>query len=135
MIAPNDRGRPGGGGLQSQHPGDGAAHGQGNPPERLDIVGHRPVARLWRSKLTEAQAACAQRRARVLAHPDLAARLCAPPLGYRSPEGWNGFVPPRLCGEQLNASVVRRALVDLATEAMRRAAVPEGVADGDALGG
>jgi hypothetical protein len=35
-----------------------------------------------------------QRRASVLAHPDLAARLTQPPLNYARPDQWNGYIPP-----------------------------------------
>lgn len=30
----------------------------------------------------------------VLGQPDLAARLCAPPLDFKQPEQWNGYIPP-----------------------------------------
>lgn len=83
------------------------------------------------------------RRERVLRHPDLAARLCAPPLNYARPEQWNGFVPPRetqaqmadnlrspdghpnQAGEHtqptmLNPSARRAALVAICQEAMAR---------------
>jgi hypothetical protein len=43
-----------------------------------------------------ASSECAERRARVLKHPDLAKRLTEPPLGYSDPAHWNGWVPPRL---------------------------------------
>ncbi len=42
----------------------------------------------------EARAAAAERRRRVLAHPDLAQRLTERPLGFMRPEMWNGYVPP-----------------------------------------
>ncbi len=89
-------------------------------PDGLDLVGRAPVARLWRTKVSEAHTEAQQRRARVLAHPDLAERLCSSPLDYRAPEQWTGFVPPRLWGDQLNTSPQRRALVNLAAEALRR---------------
>jgi hypothetical protein len=55
--------------------------------------------------MTEHQAAAVFRRAeaetavtreRVLAYPDLAGRLTRPPLNFKRPEQWNGYVPPRL---------------------------------------
>ncbi len=42
----------------------------------------------------EARAAAAERRRRVLAHPDLAQRLTERPLGFPRPEMWNGYIPP-----------------------------------------
>lgn len=35
------------------------------------------------------------RRERVLRFPDLAARLCEPPLNFKHPNQWNGYVPPQ----------------------------------------
>jgi len=35
-----------------------------------------------------------QRRAAVLAQPDLAAELTRPPLNFTRPEHWNGYIPP-----------------------------------------
>ncbi len=43
---------------------------------------------------TDARRAADERRRRVLAHPDLAQRLTARPLGFQRPEQWNGYVPP-----------------------------------------
>jgi len=95
---------------------------------------------------------CAERRARVLKHPDLAKRLTEQPVGYSDPAHWNGWVPPRVTdpggpgdsllmarldrgggfsyrfnqlgyrtvGEQANDSPRRAALVEIATEALRR---------------
>ncbi len=42
----------------------------------------------------EARAAAAERRRRVLAHPDLAQRLTQQPLNFSSPGRWTGYVPP-----------------------------------------
>jgi hypothetical protein len=96
-----------------------------------------------------ARADDAARRTRVLAHPDLAAKLLKPPIGYRErPDQWTGYVPPKLlaedicgpdcgrnCGQgaqhlaRVNTSPRRKALVDIAAEAMRRER------DGVAVGG
>src|SRR5262245_5922729 len=35
-----------------------------------------------------------RRRARVLAHPDIAKRLTELPLSYAQPEQWSGYIPP-----------------------------------------
>lgn len=68
----------------------------------------------------QARAECDARRARVLAHADLAARLTEPPLSYTQPQQWTGYVPPRTWGERLNTSPQRAALVEICTEAMCR---------------
>jgi hypothetical protein len=59
-------------------------------------------------------------RERVLRYPDLAQKLTEPPLRYANPRQWNGFIPPDVCGQQLNLSPRRDALWALATEAYRR---------------
>jgi hypothetical protein len=87
---------------------------------------------------------CAERRARVLKHPDLAKRLTELPIGYAKASQWNGWVPPQVIdleatrevlrdgkgfrnphgrlalGERQNDSPRRAALVDIAAEAWRR---------------
>jgi len=47
-----------------------------------------------RQAISDATNACQTRRARVLAHPDIAARLTWPPLDFTDPRKWNGYVPP-----------------------------------------
>jgi hypothetical protein len=59
-------------------------------------------------------------RARVLRYPDLAQKLCEPPLRYARPDQWSGFIPPDTCGQQLNTSTRRGALAELAQEAYER---------------
>lgn len=56
----------------------------------------------------------------VLRYPDLAARLCDPPLDYERPQQWNGYVPPETYGNALNLCPRREALVQLIQEAARR---------------
>lgn len=59
----------------------------------------------------EAASRARDRKARVKAHPDLAARLCRA-LGYTRFEQWSGFVPPaRDAGGRLNTSPVRVELL------------------------
>lgn len=97
----------------------------------------------------------AERRARVLRYPDLATRLTQPPLLFRRPEDWTGWVPPAAleveacpacrddpgkwgCNRpghtrRLNDSARRAALVEIAAEALRReekAPASPGGADG-----
>lgn len=117
-------------------PGDPASHADRTAPVAWSAaVGRRPLpgwCALWRRAITDGRQRCQARRARVLAYPDLAAALTAPLLGYPRPEAWNGYVPPKttpdprdewdggLAGEMLNRSPRRRALVDIASEALRR---------------
>lgn len=55
---------------------------------------------------------CKARRARVLAHPDIAARLCDPPMRYPTPEMWTGYIPGPTRGEDRpNYSPIRRQLL------------------------
>jgi len=87
------------------------------------IVAPAAVSR-WHELLAaaraEAGAACRERRAAVLAHPDLAARLCQPPIGYARPDQWNGYIPPATWREQHNDSPRRAALEVLYLEALHR---------------
>lgn len=69
------------------------------------------------------------RRARVLAHPDLAIKLTAAPLDYTEPGRWSGYVPPRMWAEQLNNSPRRAALVDICAEAAKRTTQKTGTTD------
>lgn len=66
--------------------------------------------------LTEANKA-RERRARVLAHPDLAGRLCDPPMRLSSPEVWTGHVPPArvdiLGSSRPNNSPNRRQIIEV----------------------
>lgn len=82
---------------------------------------------IWESLRAGAHAEAQARRARVLAHPDLAEALTEQPIGYARPEQWSGYVPPRTDAVRsqdgaapLNTSARRRALVELAAEALRR---------------
>jgi len=104
-------------------------------PEALEMANQRElnsrgvasaVSALWGDALAKGMQANAQRRARVLRHPDLAARLCQPPLGYSSPDHWNGFVPPRFLPADAsgrvrpNDSPERGALAEISAEAAAR---------------
>jgi hypothetical protein len=62
----------------------------------------------------------AARKKAVLAHPDLAVRLTAEPLGYAKPDQWNGFVPPEQFNGQHNDSPRRAALAELVAEVYAR---------------
>lgn len=98
-------------------------------------TGTAAVMQLWRQTIATSKRDSLARRARVLAHPDLAQRLTDPPLRLRSPERWSGWIPLRelpqeSCGHctssggrrcrgvahraRANDSPVRRQLVDIA---------------------
>lgn len=84
------------------------------PPARHDAtpavpVGPGPTA-LYAD---QARAECHRRRARVLAHPDIAHRLTRPPLGFKQPEQWTGYIPPEIHGDRRNDSQRRVALVQI----------------------
>jgi hypothetical protein len=67
----------------------------------------------------------AHRRGLVLSCPDLATKLTEPPLKYKTPEQWTGFIPPATqCSGAVNTTPVRPALLALVEEAERRAAKP-----------
>lgn len=57
---------------------------------------------------------CRARRARVLAHPDIAVRLTERPMNYPAPEFWTGYIPPAKRGDDRpNPSPIRRQLLDI----------------------
>lgn len=72
----------------------------------------------WRAGLEQARA----RRAMILRHPDLAAKLAELPLGPASPEQWTGAIPPELFNGVRNDSPRRPAILALLAEAERREA-------------
>lgn len=66
---------------------------------------------------TEASAA---RKALILRHDDLAARLTKQPLNYSHPDKWNGSMPPEMFNQVRNDSPIRVALLALVAEAEKR---------------
>jgi hypothetical protein len=63
----------------------------------------------------------AHRRALVLQHDDLAAKLTQQPMNFSAPEKWTGFIPPStVCSGALNTSPVRPALLALVHAAEQR---------------
>lgn len=79
-----------------------------------------------RSLREGAAADCARRRALVLRHPDLAARLTEPPLTHTTPEAWTGHIPPATFNGAPNNTPARNALLALVTEAEHRTTQPRG---------
>jgi hypothetical protein len=75
------------------------------------------AAAKWQAALAEARNDSKVNRAAVLAHPDLAAQLTQPPIGYDKPEQWNGYVPPPTFNGAHNDSHRREALAALVLEA------------------
>lgn len=130
------------------HHGDGDDllwSGVGTEGSRLDSLtpgAERGVMRLWRQAVAKSQEASQARRVRVLQQPDLTRRLTEPPLRLSDPARWSGWIPPKTlaedtcvnCGSgdprpicrgwphraRVNDSPVRRQLVEIAAEAMRR---------------
>jgi hypothetical protein len=71
-----------------------------------------------RKQAIAADSAVRERRAMVLRHRDLAARLCLPPLSYARPEQWNGYIP--VDGPSPKGPETRAALLDIEAEAWER---------------
>lgn len=82
--------------------------------------------RLWRTAARDAAKQTAEQRKLILAYPDIAARLCNPPLGYARPDQWTGYIPPAYDRENaigvtpLNDSPRRAALMELLEAAAER---------------
>lgn len=78
----------------------------------------------------EGIARAAHRRTRVLAYPDIAARLTQPPLRFTVPEMWEGHVPPAWLptkeGWKPNTSPARTALIDICKAVAEREEQQEG---------
>lgn len=99
-------------------------------------------SRQWQKAFEESRQASTERRARVLAHPDLAEQLTELPYAISDPARWSGWIPPRTLPEDLcpgcasgscdgrehtarpNRSPIRKQLVDIAAEALRREQQP-----------
>jgi hypothetical protein len=95
----------------------------------------------WRQECAAVRLENARRRDRVLAHPDLVARLVEV-LGLTDPARWSGWIPPKTLPEQecvecragscgsaghraaANRAYHRRQLVEIAGEAYRRETQP-----------
>lgn len=103
------------------------------------VSGTSPRSRMMAAAMQAAHEEAAARRERVLAHPDLRLKLTEAPIGYERPDQWNGYVPPKTDAEQscpdcrngikhcrnthmasANTSARRRALIEIAAEALRR---------------
>lgn len=65
----------------------------------------------WESYAAEEHRKNQARRTRVLAHPDLAQRLCDRPYSLPTPEMWTGYVPPDLWRERHNDSPIRAQII------------------------
>jgi len=74
--------------------------------------------RMWEDALAVAGMDCEERRAAVLSQPEIAARLREPPLEYKHPDQWNGFIPPELFDGERNGSPRREALVSILEDAV-----------------
>jgi len=98
------------------------------------------MAREWGDAQAQSVEESRARAARVLAYPDLVKRLAEQPAALRDPHKWNGWIPPRTvpeveCGDRCgvhqrpctnrhfapaNDSPIRKQLVEIAAEALRR---------------
>lgn len=72
--------------------------------------------------MKEGRTQAAERKALILRHPDLAAKLCEPPLGYQRPDQWSGAVPPETWNGVANDSPLRPVILQLLAEAEAREA-------------
>ncbi|MFD5031677.1 hypothetical protein ACFWM0_14865 [Streptomyces sp. NPDC058405] len=70
--------------------------------------------------MADAKAENARRRALVLRHEDLAAKLTEAPHRFTLPGHWTGYIPPATWNGAANTTPVRPALLALVTEAERR---------------
>jgi hypothetical protein len=90
--------------------------------------------RAWRIAAKAAREQSNEQRKLVLRYPDIAARLCEAPLGYKRPEQWTGYIPPARDAESemgavpLNTSRYRTALMDILEAAAERADSERGAA-------
>ncbi|GGV91958.1 hypothetical protein [Streptomyces massasporeus] len=88
------------------------------------------LGRFIKHHMAEAERAAAHRRGLVLRYPDIAAKLTEPPIGFTSPEKWNGYIPPATdCTGAMNTARCRPALLALVAEAERRLHQPQEVAE------
>lgn len=116
---------------------DGALRTIGNDTDSASVAADvdASFSRMWRDALAQSKQESRARRARVLAHDDLTKRLAQL---MSDPKQWSGWIPPRTLPEdtcthcargrrchgahraRVNDSPRRAALVEIATEALRR---------------
>lgn len=70
--------------------------------------------------MAQGRAAAARRKALVLKHADLAARLTAQPMNYQRPDQWAGALLPETWNGVANDSPLRPVVAELVAEAERR---------------
>ena len=83
------------------------------------------LGRFIKGHMMAARAEATHRRGLVLRYPDLAAKLAEPPIGFSSPEKWNGYIPPATWNQAMNTARCRPALLALVAEAERRLRQPQ----------
>lgn len=69
------------------------------------------IQRQVEEESAEERAKCQERRARVLAHPDIAAELLKPPFSASNPLFWSGYIPPAYHQGHHNDSPIRKQLI------------------------
>jgi hypothetical protein len=92
----------------------------------FQVVDDEPV-KPWIKLLADSKRETQERRKRILSYPDLAEKLMQPPLSLTDPAKWNGYISPKTLPssdgnpyDEVNDSPVRRQLVAIATEALKR---------------
>jgi hypothetical protein len=81
----------------------------------------------WRTAVHQGQARNRQQREIVLRYPDIAKRLCGPPMSLKEPRQWSGFIPDyweaedKLGRVRPNNSPVRAQLFEVFMAACERA--------------
>lgn len=70
-----------------------------------------------KASMAEGKRNADMRRALVLRHPDVAAKLLLWPLSYKQPEQWSGAMPPEQWGGHPNNAPERKAILALLAEA------------------
>lgn len=72
---------------------------------------------------------CQARRARVLAHPDIAAELLKPPFSASNPLFWSGYIPPAYHMGKHNDSPIRKQLIAVCNKVAEREGTAGNVAN------
>lgn len=76
---------------------------------------------------------CQARRARVLAHPDIAADLLKPPFSASNPLFWSGYIPPAYHMGKHNDSPIRKQLIAICNKVAEREGTDGNVTSGPEL--
>jgi hypothetical protein len=86
-------------------------------PQRKEPADPQRWHREWEEKLAAAKEICRIRREAVLSRPEIARRLCEPPLDYSHADQWNGYLPPETFNGERNNSPRFAALAAICADA------------------